>query len=136
MSRKQVCWCVLYFFLFSNFFHCIATKAIEYEGEIKKQKYEQVKKDCLKKKIQFEDELFASRELSSKLPASQFTWQRPGQTVTRAQFIAGTISETMVDQGRLADAWFISALSTMICSRSQLLEKVAPMQSLTEDYAG
>ncbi|XP_017461401.1 PREDICTED: calpain-A-like, partial [Rhagoletis zephyria] len=109
---------------------------------VKKQNYEKLKEELLKKKGSlFKDDAFPHEKQGEyfsegRLAGKEVKWLRPHDICKEPHFIEGGATRFDVAQGKLSDCWFIAAVST-ITSRKSLFAKIVPAQSFAkEDYAG
>ncbi|OCT77965.1 calpain-9 [Xenopus laevis] len=101
--------------------------------------YEQLKNDCLRKGVLFEDVDFPANDLSlfySEKPSVPFVWKRPKEIVADPEFILGGASRTDVCQGDLGDCWLLAAIASLTLNDKILHRVVPPDQSFSTGYAG
>lgn len=113
------------------------TKAISTQGNGKT--YEQLKQECLQKKVLFEDPDFpacdASLFYSQSVPIN-FEWKRPGELCKSPKFIVGGADRTDICQGQLGDCWLLAAIASLTL-HEEVLARVVPFdQSFDQNYAG
>ncbi|KAM4695301.1 calpain-9 [Discoglossus pictus] len=101
--------------------------------------YEELKQDCLRKGILFEDEDFPANDASlfySEKPNIPFVWKRPKDIVKDPEFILGDASRTDVCQGDLGDCWLLAAIASLTLNEKVLHRVVPPDQNFGSGYAG
>ncbi|KAE8601838.1 hypothetical protein XENTR_v10013810 [Xenopus tropicalis] len=101
--------------------------------------YEQLKNDCLRKGVLFEDVDFPANDSSlfySEKPSVPFVWKRPKEMVADPEFILGGASRTDVCQGDLGDCWLLAAIASLTLNDKILYRVVPPDQSFSTGYAG
>ncbi|XP_069091136.1 calpain-9 [Pleurodeles waltl] len=101
--------------------------------------FEQLRQECLKKGVQFEDCDFPANEFSlfySEKPAIPFVWKRPGEIVSNPEFILGGASRTDICQGDLGDCWLLAAIASLTLNEKTLYRVVPPDQDFGKGYAG
>ena len=105
----------------------------QYTGQIKGQNYADLKRSCLKSGTLFVDDLFVPKELN--ISAKNIKWVRASELVRNPKFMPDDLSVCDIEQGRLSDCWFISAMAVLTL-KPALLKKVVPQQSFQDGYAG
>lgn len=101
--------------------------------------YEELKKECLRKGVLFEDRDFPAADSSlffSQKPRVPFEWKRPGEFQKNPQFIVGGASRTDICQGELGDCWLLAAIASLTLNQNTLARVILPDQSFDKDYAG
>ncbi|CAM9576678.1 unnamed protein product [Lampetra planeri] len=111
----------------------------------KSRTFQEIKEECLQRKIIFEDPDFPAglSSLHIKVQPTVITqssnfieWKRPWELVRHPEFIVSGATRADINQGTLPDCWFLSAIASLTLY-PHLLAKVVPMkQSFHEDYAG
>ncbi|XP_016897263.1 calpain-5 [Cynoglossus semilaevis] len=109
----------------------------------KNQHYDELKKNCIKDKVLFEDPEFPATNSSiyfRKPPPGRVQWKRPGEITTGQPhlFVEG-ISSHDLNQGVVGNCWFVAACSCLAL-KPNLWKKVIPdwkeQEKNPEDYAG
>ncbi|NWZ00885.1 CAN9 protein, partial [Loxia curvirostra] len=101
--------------------------------------YEQLKQECLRTGILFEDPDFPACNSSlffSENPAIPFVWKRPGDIVKDPKFIVGGATRTDICQGDLGDCWLLAAIASLTLNEKTLARVVPLDQNFGPDYAG
>ncbi|XP_073527561.1 calpain-9 [Phyllobates terribilis] len=101
--------------------------------------YEELRQECNRKGILFEDEDFKANDSSlfySEKPNIPFVWKRPKEIVKDPEFILGDASRTDVCQGDLGDCWLLAAIASLTLNEKVLHRVVPPDQSFGTGYAG
>lgn len=101
--------------------------------------YEELRQECLRKGILFEDEDFPANDSSlfyTQKPNIPFVWKRPKEIVKDPEFILGDASRTDVCQGDLGDCWLLAAIASLTLNEKVLNRVVPPDQSFGTGYAG
>ncbi|XP_073416191.1 calpain-9 [Dendrobates tinctorius] len=101
--------------------------------------YEELRHECNRKGILFEDEDFKANDSSlfySEKPNIPFVWKRPKEIVKDPEFILGDASRTDVCQGDLGDCWLLAAIASLTLNEKVLHRVVPPDQSFGTGYAG
>nr|XP_032811641.1 calpain-1 catalytic subunit-like [Petromyzon marinus] len=111
----------------------------------KSKTFQEIKKECLQRKILFEDPDFPASlsSLHIRVQPTVITqsnnfieWKRPWELVRHPEFIVSGATRADINQGTLPDCWLLSAIASLTLY-PDLLAKVVPMgQSFHEDYAG
>ncbi|XP_032083291.1 calpain-6 isoform X3 [Thamnophis elegans] len=111
----------------------------------KNQKYEALKRQCLKEKKLFEDPEFPASDVSLfylNPPLANVEWKRPQEFCEDPHLTVHGISSHDLHQGRLGNCWFVAACSCLAL-RKKLWQKVIPTikeqdwdQKRPEKYAG
>ncbi|XP_060098755.1 calpain-9 [Heteronotia binoei] len=103
------------------------------------QSYRELKLECQKKGILFEDCDFPAKDsslfFSEKLPIP-FVWKRPGEIVKDPQFILGGATRTDICQGDLGDCWLLAAIASLTLNENTLARVVPQDQDFGPSYAG
>ncbi|KAM8975311.1 calpain-5 [Pelodytes ibericus] len=92
------------------------------------QQYYELKKDCQKKKVLFEDPLFppTNDSLFYKTQRVQgVQWKRPKEICDNPHLFVDGISSHDLHQGQVGNCWFVAACSSL-ASREALWQKVIP----------
>ncbi|XP_071282909.1 calpain-9 [Agelaius tricolor] len=103
------------------------------------QGYEQLKRECLRRGVLFEDPDFPACNSSlffSENPAIPFVWKRPGDIVKDPKFIVGGATRTDICQGDLGDCWLLAAIASLTLNEKALARVVPLDQNFGPDYAG
>uniref|UniRef100_A0A8C3NEI1 Uncharacterized protein n=1 Tax=Geospiza parvula TaxID=87175 RepID=A0A8C3NEI1_GEOPR len=101
--------------------------------------YEQLKRECLRRGVLFEDPDFPACNSSlffSENPAIPFVWKRPGDIVKDPKFIVGGATRTDICQGDLGDCWLLAAIASLTLNEKTLARVVPLDQNFGPDYAG
>ncbi|XP_063009540.1 calpain-9 [Melospiza melodia melodia] len=101
--------------------------------------YEQLKQECLRRGVLFEDPDFPACNSSlffSENPAIPFVWKRPGDIVKDPKFIIGGATRTDICQGDLGDCWLLAAIASLTLNEKTLARVVPLDQNFGPDYAG
>jgi len=102
------------------------------------QRYDDLKEQLLESGSLFEDRVFPARDRSvffqEALPF-EIEWLRPSEIIDDPQFVVDGSSRLDIVQGQLGDCWLLAATAALSES-PRLFERVAPMQSFTDDYCG
>ncbi|XP_065056554.1 calpain-9-like isoform X1 [Rhopilema esculentum] len=110
--------------------------AAPYKG----QKFQDIKNQCLRDGVLFEDPEFPAIEsslfFSGKKPPRPFVWTRPKEIVSNPEMFVGGASRFDISQGMLGDCWLLAAIATLTQYESLLYQVVPPDQSFTDGYAG
>lgn len=94
----------------------------------KGQKYQKIKKECIKKKTLFRDSEFPPEGPSlfySKAAPADIVWKRPGDIVSNPRFFTEGRGADDFSQGSLGNCWFVAACAC-IAERKNLLRKIVP----------
>ncbi|XP_028904265.1 calpain-5 [Ornithorhynchus anatinus] len=112
-----------------------------YEG----QRYATLKRDCLRKKVLFEDPQFPANDDSLYYKSSRMQgikWKRPKEICNDPHLFVDGISSHDLHQGQVGNCWFVAACSSL-ASRESLWQKVIPdwkeqewSPEKPENYAG
>ncbi|XP_020856138.1 calpain-9 isoform X3 [Phascolarctos cinereus] len=103
------------------------------------QTYEQLRQECLRKGILFEDGDFPANNSSlffSERPSIPFVWKRPGEIVKNPEFILGGATRTDICQGELGDCWLLAAIASLTLNEKTLARVVPQDQNFGPGYAG
>ncbi|RMC12711.1 hypothetical protein DUI87_10236 [Hirundo rustica rustica] len=101
--------------------------------------YEQLRQECLRRGILFEDSDFPACNSSlffSENPPIPFVWKRPGDIVKDPKFILGGATRTDICQGDLGDCWLLAAIASLTLNEKALARVVPLDQNFGPDYAG
>ncbi|XP_065486585.1 calpain-9 isoform X2 [Caloenas nicobarica] len=101
--------------------------------------YEELKQECLRKGVLFEDPDFPACSSSlffSEKPPIPFIWKRPGDIVKDPKFILGGATRTDICQGDLGDCWLLAAIASLTLNEKTLARVVPLDQNFGPDYAG
>ncbi|XP_009944194.1 PREDICTED: calpain-9 isoform X2 [Leptosomus discolor] len=101
--------------------------------------YEELKQDCLRRGVLFEDPDFPACNSSlffSEKPPIPFIWKRPGDIVKDPKFIIGGATRTDICQGDLGDCWLLAAIASLTLNEKTLARVVPLDQNFGPDYAG
>ncbi|XP_010072829.1 PREDICTED: calpain-9 isoform X2 [Pterocles gutturalis] len=101
--------------------------------------YEELKRECLRKGVLFEDPDFPACNSSlffSEKPPIPFVWKRPGDIVKDPKFILGGATRTDICQGDLGDCWLLAAVASLTLNEKTLARVVPLDQNFGPDYAG
>lgn len=94
----------------------------------KNQKYQKIKKECIKKRALFRDSEFPPEGASlfySRAAPADIVWKRPGEIVSDPRFFTEGSSADDFSQGSLGNCWFVAACAC-IAERKNLLRKIVP----------
>ncbi|XP_054432452.1 calpain-9 isoform X2 [Pteronotus mesoamericanus] len=103
------------------------------------QSFEQLRQECLRKGVLFEDADFPANSSSlfySERPQIPFVWKRPGEIVKNPEFILGGATRTDICQGELGDCWLLAAIASLTLNEKALARVVPLDQSFGPGYAG
>ncbi|XP_009870041.1 PREDICTED: calpain-9 isoform X2 [Apaloderma vittatum] len=103
------------------------------------QAYGELKQECLRRGILFEDPDFPACDSSlffSEKPPVPFIWKRPGDIVKDPKFIIGGATRTDICQGDLGDCWLLAAIASLTLNEKTLARVVPLDQNFGPDYAG
>ncbi|XP_063287657.1 calpain-5 [Pelobates fuscus] len=92
------------------------------------QQYYDLKRECQKKKVLFEDSLFPASDESLYYKAQRLhgvQWKRPKDICDNPRLFVDGISSHDLHQGQVGNCWFIAACSSL-ASREALWQKVIP----------
>ncbi|OCT96411.1 hypothetical protein XELAEV_18014088mg [Xenopus laevis] len=92
------------------------------------QQYQALKKECLSKKVLFEDPTFPANNDSLFYKTQRVQgvqWKRPKEFCSDPRLFVDGISSHDLHQGQVGNCWFIAACSSL-ASREQLWQKVIP----------
>ncbi|XP_043854878.1 calpain-5 [Dromiciops gliroides] len=92
------------------------------------QRYWALKKDCLKRKVLFEDPTFPANDESlyySGTRRQDVQWRRPKDICENPRLFVDGISSHDLHQGQVGNCWFVAACSSL-ASRESLWQKVIP----------
>ncbi|NXD01391.1 CAN9 protein, partial [Certhia familiaris] len=101
--------------------------------------YEQLKQECLRRGVLFEDSDFPACNSSlffSENPPIPFVWKRPGDIVKDPKFILGGATRTDICQGDLGDCWLLAAIASLTLNEKTLARVVPLDQNFGPGYAG
>lgn len=91
----------------------------------KGQRYQKIKKECIRKKTLFRDSEFPPEGPSlfySKAAPADIVWKRPGDIVSNPRFFTEGRGADDFSQGSLGNCWFVAACAC-IAERKNLLRK-------------
>ncbi|XP_036133468.1 calpain-9 isoform X2 [Molossus molossus] len=103
------------------------------------QSFEQLRQECLRKGLLFEDPDFPANSSSlfySERPQIPFVWKRPGEIVQNPEFVLGGATRTDICQGELGDCWLLAAIASLTLNEKALARVVPQDQSFGPGYAG
>ncbi|KAM8818719.1 calpain-9 isoform 2-T2 [Rhynchonycteris naso] len=103
------------------------------------QSFEQLRQECLRKGVLFEDPDFPANSSSlfySERPQIPFVWKRPGEIVKNPEFILGGATRTDICQGELGDCWLLAAIASLTLNQKALARVVPQDQGFGPGYAG
>ncbi|XP_072342719.1 calpain-3-like isoform X3 [Scyliorhinus torazame] len=106
---------------------------------VKSEVFHQLKEECLRKGVLFEDEEFPANDSSlfcTKDMPFKLEWKRPPEICDNPKFIIGGASRTDICQGDLGDCWFLAAIACLTLNEKLLYRVVPRDQYFTENYAG
>ncbi|XP_060048001.1 calpain-9 isoform X2 [Erinaceus europaeus] len=101
--------------------------------------FEQLRQECLKKAILFEDADFPANSSSlfySEMPQIPIVWKRPGEIVKNPAFIIGGATRIDICQGELGDCWLLAAIASLTLNEKALARVIPQDQSFGPGYAG
>ncbi|XP_038656543.1 calpain-9 [Scyliorhinus canicula] len=118
-------------------------KAVKARGTLgvkaRKLTYQELKNQCLKQGVLYEDPEFPAEESSlfySEKPAVAFEWKRPKEISKAPKFIVDGASRTDICQGDLGDCWFLAAVASLTLNQ-KIMGQVVPLeQTFDRNYAG
>ncbi|XP_078089658.1 calpain-3-like isoform X3 [Mustelus asterias] len=105
----------------------------------KSEVFQQLKEECLRKGVLFEDEEFPANDSSlfySQALPFKLEWKRPPEICENPKFIIGGASRTDICQGDLGDCWFLAAIACLTLNEKLLYRVIPRDQHFTENYAG
>ncbi|XP_053140905.1 calpain-3 isoform X2 [Hemicordylus capensis] len=106
---------------------------------VKEKTFHELHRNCLKKKILYEDPDFPANDtslfFSQKLPV-KFEWKRPPEICENPRFIIGGANRTDICQGELGDCWFLAAIACLTLNEKLLFRVIPHDQTFIKDYAG
>ncbi|KAM4611413.1 calpain-9 [Polymixia lowei] len=114
-----------------------AVKAIDTQSD--GQSFEQLRQECLRKNILFEDPDFPAVDSSlfySQSVPVQFEWKRPKELCENPKFILGDANRTDICQGQLGDCWLLAAIASLTLHKDILARVVPHDQGFDHSYAG
>lgn len=103
--------------------------------------YADIKKQCNKEDVLFEDPDFPARDESlffSKKPPKPFVWKRPKEICNDPKLFVGGASRFDIAQGVLGDCWLLAAVASL-CQYENLFYQVIPKDDgdfNSSDYCG
>ncbi|KYB28411.1 calpain-A [Tribolium castaneum] len=101
------------------------------------QNFKALRDDHLKNKTLFNDENFPIGCKILRENEGEVVWKRPFEiSGGTARFINNEATRFDINQGRLKDCWFLSAVSNLTQNQQLFSTVVPPDQSFTENYAG
>ncbi|XP_032115045.1 calpain-5 [Sapajus apella] len=92
------------------------------------QSYSALRRDCLRRKVLFEDPLFPATDDSlyyKGTPGPTVRWKRPKDICKDPRLFVDGISSHDLHQGQVGNCWFVAACSSL-ASRESLWQKVIP----------
>ncbi|XP_011845134.1 PREDICTED: calpain-5 [Mandrillus leucophaeus] len=92
------------------------------------QNYSALRRDCLRRKVLFEDPLFPATDDSlyyKGTPGPTVRWKRPKDICEDPRLFVDGISSHDLHQGQVGNCWFVAACSSL-ASRESLWQKVIP----------
>ncbi|XP_071765087.1 calpain-9 [Centroberyx gerrardi] len=114
-----------------------ASRAVDTQADGKS--FEQLRQECLQRKVLFEDPDFPAADASlfySQSVPLQFEWKRPGELCDSPKFIVGDANRTDICQGQLGDCWLLAAIASLTLHKDVLARVVPHDQSFDRGYAG
>ncbi|XP_038639136.1 calpain-3-like isoform X9 [Scyliorhinus canicula] len=106
---------------------------------VKSEIFHNLKEECLRKGVLFEDEEFPANDSSlfyTKDMPFKLEWKRPPEICDNPKFIIGGASRTDICQGDLGDCWFLAAIACLTLNEKLLYRVIPRDQYFTENYAG
>ncbi|XP_044730408.1 calpain-B-like isoform X3 [Chrysoperla carnea] len=103
------------------------------------QDFHQLRDECLRRNILFEDPEFPPTDSSlyfSKRPDRYFEWKRPSEIADDPALFVEGFSRFDVQQGELGDCWLLAAVANLTLSRKLFFQIVPDDQDFQENYAG
>ncbi|XP_076800345.1 calpain-9-like isoform X3 [Clavelina lepadiformis] len=107
--------------------------------DITNKSYDEIKQECLRKNILFEDPEFPADLESlffSQRPSKRFEWKRPSEICDDPELFVGGASRFDIMQGELGDCWLLAAIASLSLNTELLYRIIPPEQSFKTDYAG
>ncbi|XP_036378348.1 calpain-9 [Megalops cyprinoides] len=101
--------------------------------------FEQLRQECLQRKVLFEDPDFPACDSSlfySQSVPINFQWKRPLEICQDPKFILGGADRTDICQGELGDCWLLAAIASLTLHKQTLARVVPHDQSFEDRYAG
>ncbi|KAL2086579.1 hypothetical protein ACEWY4_017638 [Coilia grayii] len=101
--------------------------------------FEEIRQDCLRKGILFEDPDFPAKDSSlfySQSVPINFEWKRPKELCADPKFILGGATRTDICQGQLGDCWLLAAIASLTLQEETLARVVPHDQDFGRGYAG
>nr|XP_014348911.1 PREDICTED: calpain-5 [Latimeria chalumnae] len=92
------------------------------------QQYSTLKKDCIQRRVLFEDPLFPANDDSLFYKSTELRgvqWKRPADLCSEPHLFVDGISAHDLHQGQVGNCWFVAACSCL-ASRESLWQKVIP----------
>ncbi|CAF0712164.1 unnamed protein product [Brachionus calyciflorus] len=103
------------------------------------QNFSEIKQNCLKSGVLFEDDQFpADKNSISKKNNDEdlFIWKRPHEFITNPVFISEDTQNWYLNQGELGDCWLISGIAALSQNQDKFERIVPKDQNFNENYAG
>ncbi|XP_031417984.1 calpain-9 [Clupea harengus] len=101
--------------------------------------FEEIRQDCLRRKVLFEDPDFPAEDstlfYSQSVPIN-FEWKRPKELCENPKFIQGGATRTDICQGQLGDCWLLAAIASLTLQEETLGRVVPHDQDFGHGYAG
>ncbi|XP_041959551.1 calpain-9 [Alosa sapidissima] len=101
--------------------------------------FEEIRQDCLRRKVLFEDPDFPAVDSSlfySQSVPINFEWKRPKELCKNPKFILDGASRTDICQGQLGDCWLLAAIASLTLCEETLARVVPHDQDFDHGYAG
>ncbi|XP_062400197.1 calpain-9 [Sardina pilchardus] len=101
--------------------------------------FEEIRQDCLRRNVLFEDPDFPAADSSlfySQSVPINFEWKRPKEICANPKFILGGASRTDICQGQLGDCWLLAAIASLTLREETLARVVPHDQDFDHGYAG
>ncbi|XP_076145628.1 calpain-9 [Alosa pseudoharengus] len=101
--------------------------------------FEEIRQDCLRRNVLFEDPDFPAVDSSlfySQSVPINFEWKRPKEICKNPKFILDGASRTDICQGQLGDCWLLAAIASLTLCEETLARVVPQDQDFDHGYAG
>ncbi|KAG5278429.1 hypothetical protein AALO_G00098900 [Alosa alosa] len=101
--------------------------------------FEEIRQDCLRRNVLFEDPDFPAVDSSlfySQSVPINFEWTRPKEICKNPKFILDGASRTDICQGQLGDCWLLAAIASLTLCEETLARVVPHDQDFDHGYAG
>nr|XP_057932554.1 calpain-9 [Doryrhamphus excisus] len=101
--------------------------------------FEQLRQECLQRRVLFEDPDFPAADSSlffSQSVPVRMEWKRPTEICTKPKFIVGDANRTDICQGQLGDCWLLAAIASLTLKKDALARVVPHDQDFDHRYAG